>query len=371
ATLRVGGKPLRAPGGRFRVRFARPPAQVPLVATDPAGNATTRMLTVPVRHPGMRAIHVTAFAWATPSLRSGVVRLIREHRVDAIELDVKDESGIVGYDSHVPLARRVGAVRRIYDIRKAVAQLHAMHVRVVGRIVAFRDPVLATAAWRSGSRDQVIQAPNGSPYNSKYGGFTNFANPVVRRYNIDLAVEAARAGFDDILYDYIRRPDGPIATMRFPTLRGTPEHSIVTFTAESRARLRPLGTYVGVSVFGVAATRPHEVAQDIPQLARYADYIAPMLYPSHWAHGEYGVSDPNRQPFDIVARSLKDFLSDVRGTNAAVIPWLQDFSLGVSYGPVQVLEQIRAARSVGIPNFLLWDPSVTYTVDALKPTARR
>ena len=104
---------------------------------------------------------------------------------------------------------------------------------MIGRLVCFRDPILAPAAWKAGNHDEVIQTPSGAPYVGSYGygGFTNFANPVVRKYQIDIAVAAARAGVDEILYDYVRRPDGPLSTMAFPGLKGTAEASIVSFLA--------------------------------------------------------------------------------------------------------------------------------------------
>jgi peptidoglycan/xylan/chitin deacetylase (PgdA/CDA1 family) len=240
---------------------------------------------------------------------------------------------------------------------------------VVGRIVAFRDPIYATAAWNRGWKAQVIQTPNGQPY-AGYGGFTNFASPAVRGYNVEIAREAAKAGIDDVLYDYVRRPDGPISAMTFPGLRGTPERSVASFLGEARKALKPYGTFLGASVFGVAATRPTEVAQDIPAIGRNVDYVAPMVYPSHWGSGEYDVAYPNAEPYQIVQRSLQDFTKQVKGTGARVVPWLQDFSLGVTYGPQQVAAQIKAARDDGIDEWLLWDPLVTYTGQGL-PRAPR
>jgi peptidoglycan/xylan/chitin deacetylase (PgdA/CDA1 family) len=134
--------------------------------------------------------------------------------------------------------------------------------------------------------------------------------------------------------------------------------------------LKPYGTFLGISVFGIAATRPLEIAQDIPSMAEHVDYVSAMVYPSHWAAGEYGVENPNAQPYDIVRRSLEDFQLKVRGTGARVVPWLQDFSLGVDYGPREVAAQIRATRDAGIDEWLLWDPAVTYTAEALATGAR-
>ena len=102
-------------------------------------------------------------------------------------------------------------------------------------------------------------------------------------------------------------------------------------------------------------------------MATTVDYVAPMVYPSHWGPGEYGVGDPNSSPYDITFRSLEDFQSLVSGTDASVMAWLQDFSLGVDYGPAEVRAQIDAARDAGVVDFLLWDAAATYTRAALEP----
>ena len=359
--------------GRFTHTVARPGRQLVLVAADAAGNTSRWRVPVSVvpRRPAepIRSVHVTAYAWANDELRGEIMRLVREKRVNAVQLDLKDESGEVGWASGVPLAKRIGAQLDIYDLPKALEELHGLGVRVIGRIVCFRDPIHAQAAWAAGRKAEVVQAPDGTAY-ANYGGFTNFAHPAVRKYNIDLAVAAAKLGVDEILYDYIRRPDGPLSTMVFPGLKGTPEAAIVKFLAESRVALAETESLVGASVFGVAATRPEEVAQDIPAMARHVDYIAPMLYPSHWGPGEYGVADPNGQPYDIILASTKDFVQQVRGTGARIVNWLQDFSYGRDYGPAEVQAQIRASKDAGVDDFILWDAAVTYTADALAPDAR-
>jgi peptidoglycan/xylan/chitin deacetylase (PgdA/CDA1 family) len=370
----VAGRSVPVDDGRFSVEYRSPPARpVPVVATDVFGNRTSMRVRAQLiaRRPRapLRGVHVTFYAWADPELRRGILDLVDAGRIDAVELDLKDESGIVGFDARIPFARRIGAVQDIYDLPQAIDMLHRRGVMVVGRIVAFRDPIHASAAWRRGWRSQVIQTPGGEPY-SGYGGFTNFADPTVRRYNVDIARYAAAVGIDDVLYDYVRRPDGPIDSMRFPKLRGTPERSIATFLGEARRAVKPYRTFLGASVFGVAATRPTEVAQPIAAMARNVDYIAPMLYPSHWGPGEYNVSYPNAEPYAIVRRSLRDFQRQVKGTGARVVPWLQDFSLGVTYGPAEVRAQIDAAADVGIGEWLLWDPLVTYTTEALRKAPR-
>jgi hypothetical protein len=356
-----------AADGAFALRFDTPPASQEVVARDEAGNTTTASVDVPVVHPGMRAVHMTALSWTSQVLREPILQLAREGRIDTIELDLKDESGEVGFDSRHPLANQVGAVKGYYQVEKALAEIHGLGLRAVGRIVAFRDPVLASWAFAHDRKDWVIQHPDGSPYRGKYGGFTNFAHPEVRRYNIEIATEAAERGFDDILYDYCRRPDGPLDNLRFPGLAGTPEAAVAGFMAESRAALRPLGVYVGASVYGIAADRPTQIAQDIPAMAEHLDFVAPMVYPSHWAKGEYGVADPNREPGAIVERSLALFQQQVAGTQTKILPWLQDFSLGVPYGPAEVRAQIDAARRVGVQGWILWNAGARYQGAALDP----
>ncbi len=374
ARVAVDGKPATVADGQFSARVQPPvPARVPVVATDAAGNTTRAFVSVSLtpRRPAepIRAIHLTADAWANRELRGQALKLIAQHRINTIELDLKDEGGIVGF-SGVAAADRMGATRPIYNLAAAVRELHALGVRVIGRLVCFSDPLAAKVLWRTGHRDEVVQTPAHKPY-AGYGGFTNFANPAVRRYEISIAVAAARDGVDDVLYDYVRRPDGPISTMVFPGLKGTPTQAIVEFLRETKMALRPYHTYLGASVFGIAATRPDQVAQDIPAMARDLDYVAPMVYPSHWNDGEYNVPDPNEQPYLIVKRSLEDFKHDVAGSGARLVPWLQDFSLGVTYGPAQVRAQIAAAHSDGINEFLLWNAGAVYDAGGLARDAPR
>jgi hypothetical protein len=369
----VGGKEAKLDSnGAFAVTLDSPPALAEVIATDRAGNTAEEDAVVGVRRPVLRAAHVSSHGWASDQLRKPVLKLLRQGKLNAVQLDIKDELGEIGYDSRVPLAKKLGAAKGYYDAKKAIKEIHDAGGKVVGRIVAFRDPILASASWKDGHRERVVQTKDGRPYGagSNYGAlsFTNFANKDVRQYHLDLAAEAAELGFDDILYDYIRRPDGKLSGLAFPGLgRTSPEDSIVQLVAKTRDVVRKHGAFLGVSVYGIATTRPREIAQDIDQLARASDYISPMIYPSHWNPGEYGVANPNSQPYDITKRSLADFVKQTKGTSAQIVPWIQDFSLGVSYGDEEVRAQIRAAADNGITSFLLWNAGVRYHGGALTP----
>lgn len=343
--------------GKAELDSSRPPFQGG-VHPDP-GLDERPVLSLP-----LRAVHVTPEAWVKARLRRGVLKLVRERKINGIQLDLKDETGMIGYRSTIPLAKRIGSSAGTYDLPKAVRQIHELGVPVIGRIVCFADPVLAERSWATGKTDRVIQTRAGQPF-QVHGGFTNFADPDVIRYNIDIAQEAAEAGVDHILYDYVRRPDAALSALHIPGLKGDPSDAVARFVRLTKKRLKPYGTLLGVSVFGIASTRPDEISQNIPKLAKHSDYIAPMVYPSHWGPGEYGVPDPINQPYDIVRRSLPDFKRAVRGRGTKVIPWLQDFTLGVYYGPDKVKAQLKAASDAGIGSWILWDPFVTYTGEAL------
>jgi hypothetical protein len=372
--LTIDGQAVPVRNGAFSVKYEGVPASVAVLAVDRAGNRTERTMRVSLvpRMPDepVRGVHMSALSWANEDLRSQVLNMVDAGLINTVELDLKDESGKIGYESKVPLAREMGAIEAHYDLEQAVKELHDKGVRVVGRLVAFRDPIHAAAAWDAGRKNEVIQTPGGRPY-AGYGGFTNFADPAVQQYNIDIAVEAAGAGVDDILYDYVRRPDGPLDTMKFPGLEGTTEEAIAAFLRKTRKALVGTDAFLGASVFGIAATRPEEISQDIPTIAKSVDYVAPMVYPSHWGPNEYGLADPNSEPYAIVRRSLPDFSNAVKGKGARVVPWLQDFDLQTEYGDGQVRAQIEAARDAGINEFLLWDPEVTYHLGALDPIEKK
>lgn len=367
-TVVIGGVPIDVTDEQFIVELSEPPTgPIPVVAIDRAGNTTSFDMVIPIAYPATTGVHVSAAAWAHDGLKSEILALIEQGKITAVELDLKDESGFIGYDSKIPLALEAGAVVERFNLREAVEELHALDVRVIGRLVAFRDPILAQHAWGQGDTSWVIQDLNGNPL-SKYGGFTNFNSQGVQDYNLDIALEAAEAGIDDILWDYIRRPEGNLEQMLIPGLGDDdPAPVIVEFLADAQRELRPYEVFQGVSVFGIAATRGEHIAQDVQKMAPHVDYVAPMLYPSHWAPGEYGVADPEAQPYDIIHASLGDFQRVLEGTNTTLVPWLQDFTMHVDYGPEEIKAQIDAAADLGINDWLLWDPTVTYTGDGLAP----
>jgi hypothetical protein len=371
AELTADDDPVRlGDDGSFTLHFDRPPAgPINLEAVDEAGNVTTASVVVPVTYPGLRGVHVTAAAWGNQQLRGGILSMIDEHRIDTVQLDLKDDSGTVGFDTTVPRAAEIGAAVRHYDLDTAIATLDNRGVRVVGRIVTFRDPVLAGAAWAEGRGDQVIQTPRGDIYDAT-GMYTNPASAAVRQYNLDIALDAVSRGVDDILWSDTRLPTSDLDSIVVPGLAGTPSDAVTGFLAEAHSELRQRGAYQGVTVEGEAADRGDQVGQDVTRIARNADYVAPESYPGYWGDGRYGVADPRHQPGDLVRGVLTRYQEVTAGTGTVLVPWLQDFTArGVDYGDAEVRAQIEAARGLGVERFLLWSPAVRYSAGGIDPGA--
>jgi hypothetical protein len=352
--------------GAAKDSAAFPPASAAPTATDAATSAPVGSDNPPASDPGspasfgVRGAHIMSYDWPNPALRDPIMTLIKEHKLDTVQLDIKDEDGNVGYDSQVPLAKQAGTtLHKSYDIAEAVKMIHDAGAKVVGRIVAFRDPRLGKWALNNGHMNYLIQNTSGGAYAAgNYGtaAFTNFANPDVIEYNVALGEEAAKAGFDGIMYDYVRKPEN--TGQVYPGIGDkSPSQAIADFLKTAAARIHAAGAQAGAAVFGVAAFTPDLIAQNIPMMAPALDFISPMVYPSHWGKGEYSVASPVNQPYEIVKRSLMDFNRLVLGTNCVIVPWLQNFSWPIAYSSSDVGAQIRAAKDVGLNSFYLWNDS--------------
>jgi hypothetical protein len=311
----------------------------------------------------MRGVHVTMALASLDGKLEEYLTLTR-HGLNTIELDVKDENGEVGFQNPaVPLAKEVGAAKRYYNPRRAATAAHAKGVYLVGRIVCFEDPVLSEA-----KPGMAIRTPDGGVWHNAGGlGWTNPHDKRVWKYNVDLGVAAAEAGFDEIQFDYVRFPtDGDVSAAVYdPRLRASKPKVIAAFLEYASERLKPLGVRVSADLFGLSATRNMGIGQKPSLLAEHVDALYPMVYPSHFGAGEYNLPDPNSQPGRTVALALQDFDVAMRGSDARLVPWLQDFSLGRTYTLQDVRDQIQAARDAGAEGFMLWNAAGVYTRAAL------
>jgi hypothetical protein len=339
-------------------------------ASHPAAPATSRPPTlvdkplVPRPYPAeVRGVHVTAPLAGLPGKLEDYTAL-KAFGLNTIEVDVKDENGQVGFvNRNLPaLARDTGAARPYYDLDSVVARVHAAGMYLIGRVVVFEDPTL------SAQRPSLaVLRPDGSRWLTNAGlGWVNPYDRRVWRYAVGVGAAAAKAGFDEIQFDYVRFPsDGDLSQIVYRHKRAERKgETIARFLQYAASTLHPLGVRVSADVFGLAATHDLGIGQVPKRLAGSLDAIYPMVYPSHFSAGEYGITDPDAYPGRTVARALFDFRRQVKG-RAVLIPWLQDFSLEHRYGLIEVTDQIAAARRQHAGGYMLWNPEGVYTRDAL------
>jgi hypothetical protein len=312
----------------------------------------------------IRGVHVTGPLMSLPGKYQQYLALTKDG-LNTLEVDVKDESGNVSFLKGAPaIALKDGAARPYFNARAAAAQAHKAGVYLIGRVVSFEDPITAVA-----HPQLAIHKSDGSLWRNN-GGLA-WLNPYSRaawKYNVDVAVAAAKAGFDEIQFDYTRFPsDGDLSIIRYPGAHPQPmKATIAAYLAYAASRLHPLGVRVSADVFGLSATHDLGIGQYPAQVSQVVDAIYPMTYPSHYRSGEYNLSNPDAAPGTTVLDSLRDFRAQLDGRKALLVPWLQDFSLGRTYTFTDVAAQIASARAMTTGGFMLWNAAGLYTSQALR-----
>jgi hypothetical protein len=312
----------------------------------------------------IRGVHVTMPLLTLPGKLDEYIGL-KSHGLNTLEIDVKDESGNVGFVKGVPaIAVKDGAARPYYEPHRVAGKVHRAGLYLIGRVVSFEDPI--TSAARP---ELAIHRSDGSLWRTNGGlGWLNPYSRAAWKYDVDVAAAAARAGFDEIQFDYVRFPsDGDLSIIRYPGVHPQPmKQTIAAFLRYATARLHPLGVRVSADVFGLSATRDLGIGQYPSKVGKVVDAIYPMTYPSHYRPGEYNLPNPDNAPGTTVTNSLRDFRAALTGGRALLVPWLQDFSLGRTYSLADVRAQIAAARLHETGGFMLWNAAGLYTADALR-----
>ena len=348
---RSGGLFVRAPGYRA-ARFD--------LAALPAGGVLRLSPFLP------RAVYLSVYGAGSKQLLGNVLALARSGGINAVVVDVKGDSGLIAYPSAIPLATQDGARRITFipDLAAFVNMLHENGLYAIARIVTFKDNPLAQAMPML-----AVHTKTGALYRDREGmAWTDPSQPQVRDYNLEIAEEAARAGFDEIQFDYLRFPDAP-QTLQFAQGADEPSRvaAISRFLAAARQRLLPYNVYTGADIFGYVCWNRNDtgIGQTLAAVAPEVDYLSPMLYPSGFQFGIPGVRDPVANAYDIVYLSLLQAQRRLGVPARRFRPWLQAFKDYAfdrrNFGAREVAEQIRAATDFGSDGWMLWNPRNDYS----------
>ena len=309
-----------------------------------------------------------------------LIELIDKTELNAMVIDIKDDVGSILFDAQHPLVNEIGSeTLYIKDLPEFVARLKEHNIYCIARIVCFKDQ-----GATKNKPEIAVRNHDGSIYVDKEG--ERWLNPYSEEawaYIVEVAKEAAEAGFDEINFDYLRTSaSGSFTQADFGGLNEgkTKIDAITGFVKYACEELKPMGVFVSGDVFGTiinSVADGESIGQSYVGLSRYLDYICPMVYPSHYSFGYGGLRYPDTKPFQLLLMELKSSvkkLSVIPETEhcAEVRPWLQDFTasyLGsgryLEYGAEELRAQISATYSAGYDEWLLWNAAMFFTEEGL------
>jgi hypothetical protein len=320
-----------------------------------------------------KALYLTYYGIGSKILRESALTLAKETDINSLVIDVKGDRGVITYKSSIPLASEIGAQKLVIvkDIRGLIKSLREKGIYTVARIVVFKDNVLGTAR-----PDLAVRTQDGEIFHD--GENLVWVDPSRKEvwdYNMNIAIEAARNGFDEIQFDYVRFPDKKGLKFAVSNTEENRVRYISGFLCEAKKKLAPYNVFVAADIFGYVPWNLNDtqIGQKIEQVASCVDYISLMLYPSGFQFGIPGYRNPVAHPYEIVSLSLKKARERANIPANRFRPWLQafrDYAFDRRHfdGP-EIRSQIRAAEEFGSGGWMLWNPRNVYNGNGLKKEA--
>ena len=330
---------------------------------------------------GVKGIYVTAYSVGYEEKFTKLVDYVDSNDLNAMVIDIKDDMGVVtadfnSKDSHI----QENTEEYIPDIKELMDLMEEKQIYPIARIVTFKDTLLANE-----QPDMSFTNSNGTVWKASNG--ESFINPFLKQtwdYAVNVGIEAAKVGFKEIQFDYVRFPEGfevwgdtlNYDMGEYADLDMTDDEkrvqAITDFTAYAKEKLMPYGVDVSVDIFGYTASviEASGIGQNFPQISENVDVISSMIYPSHWGTNYFGIYKPDLYPYELVAEYMKveNELLGTLETPPISRPWLQDFTASYlgsgfyqTYGKAQVDAQVQALYDAGVNEFLLWNALNNYT----------
>jgi hypothetical protein len=321
-----------------------------------------------------KALYLSFYGVGSKVLRDPALKMIEETELNALVIDVKGDRGMIPYRSTVALASEVGAQRviTVRDPAALIASFKERGIYTIARIVVFKDDLLATAR-----PELAVKTPSGEAWRDReHLAWVDPFRREVWAYNLQIAEEAARLGFDEIQFDYVRFPDSRNPRFSQPSTEEGRVGAIGGFLREARARLAPYNVFLSADIFGYVCWNLNDtdIGQKLDAMAAAVDYLCPMLYPSGFQFGIPGYRNPVQNPHEIVYLSLKRAQERTKISSVHFRPWLQAFKdYAFDRRPFvakEIADQIRASDAFGSHGWMLWNPGNVYSAEALKKEIR-
>jgi len=329
---------------------------------------------------GVKGIYVTSNSTQGKKMDE-LVKFIKDSNLNTMVIDVKDDTGNITMKLNTGNKQVDKNTLDIVDGKKLLKKLHDNNIYPIARIVTFKDTKLANEhpEWTFKNSDGSVWT------NGKGDSFVNPFMKEVWKYDIDVAKAAAKAGFQDIQFDYVRFPEGfenqaDSLTYNKGEYKNSQMSSgdqrvdtITKFLEYANKELKPMGVNVSADVFGYSALVENApgIGQSFPKISKNVDAISSMIYPSHWSSGDFGLQAPDTEPYKTVNRYIQkeNSLLDTLGKDKPISrPWIQDFTasyLGagnyIDYDTRAISEEVQALKDNGVNEFLLWNAGNDYT----------
>ncbi len=315
----------------------------------------------------------TAWTAGSTKARNKLLDIVDHTELNAVVVDVRDE-GTVYFKTGIKLADEKLVTQVAVAKPAALFQSLEKHkVWPIARIACFRDNFVTV-----NHPELAIQTAQGKVWKDRKG--YHWLDPYNKKnweYVGQIVDFALDLGFPEIQLDYVRFPsEGKTSSQVFPAKKDYPKGQddeddvVAAFAKYIGDKVHARHALYSVDIFGIISSMKGDegIGQQLEKVAAPFDVLSPMIYPSHFALGEYGIKNPNASPYEIITRSLRDYKRRLPKTH--IRPWLQAFSLhGITYTASQLKAQIKATRDVGYQSFLLWNArnQYPYVRQALAP----
>lgn len=325
--------------------------------------------------PVVKGVYVTAYSAGGERMAS-LLNLLDKTELNSMVIDIKDDLGNITYKTDNPNLQKLGNPQPyIKDMNKLMTTLKDHEIYPIARVVVFKDSVLA----KKHPEYSFVQKDGTVWHNKNNDKFVNPYRKEVWEYNVEVAKEAAKLGFKEIQFDYVRFPEGfekKADGLKFTKNELSRVDIVTGFVEYAKKELEPLGVRVSVDIFGYAASVPaaEGIGQDFVGISNAVHVISPMIYPSHYSTGWFKQKDPDKAPYATIKGAMDDTHKklDPLGDKKPIIrPWIQDFTaswLGkghyTKYGAAEVNAQIKALNDSGVEEYLLWNAGNKYSEDA-------
>lgn len=316
----------------------------------------------------IKGLYLTAYSAGSPQKIDEIIGLLNETELNAVVIDIKDYSGAILYDSRVPLVNELGTEDdRLGNVRGIIAKLHSNGIYVIARQTVFQDPILAEKR-----PEWAIKKKDGGTWRDRKG--LAWIDPTERQvwaYNVAIAKEAIRFGFDEINFDYVRFPsDGDMESVVYTNGDKAKYQVMNEFYQFLNKTLSNEPAWFSIDMFGFVMEKDGEddmnIGQRLVDAVKNVDYICPMMYPSHYPSGHLGLNNPAEFPGKVFENGMKLGSPKFVGQRAKVRPWIQAFNLGAVYDAEKIREQIDVVEKYPNAGWLLWNASNRYTGAGLK-----